>query len=196
MHPTRMAFVAIGTTVAFLAGLAWAGAYFASAGPSASELPHQTIDLPLVASVSTVTNARMSSDFGILSAAPLDHAFAAAITTTTGTTLPAQVAAKTTRATASSGHRTASAVGTAPDKGSNSSTSRPPATSTSPPATIRPPSTPIRATSATTRTSTTVKKAASPGTTILYLETSLSESDDESTDREVVRPRLREDHDG
>ena len=190
MHPTRMAFVAIGTTIAFLAGLAWTGAYFASAGPSASELPHQAIDLPLVASVSTVIEVGMSSDFGIHTPRLLADAFAVPTTTTTATTLPAPAA--TNPATTASGRRPASTTRTVTGAGAapTSSTSRPPAAS------ISPPSTTSRLSSTTTRTpSTTVKKLVSPNTTVLYFETSLPAGDDESTDREVVRPRLREDHD-
>jgi hypothetical protein len=186
-----MAFVAVGTTLAFLAALVWGGAYFASAGPSASELPHASVNLPLVAPMPSLADLSTDTDFATHTArVPAD---ASAVTTTTATDTIVIATAQN---------------GAAPTTGGRSSSRATTTSASAPisilaPTTLAPISTTLR-TTATTRSTvstrvvtatTTATVRVSSGTTQPYFQTSLPLGEEQSTNREVVHPKLREDSD-
>ena len=187
MHPSRMAFVAIGTTVAFLAALVWTGAYFASAGPSDAELPHALIDLPLVAPVQSFTDLGTGADpRPYLALSPIDASTAPTATATT-TTLP--IVAQTNTATTG---RPRTASKTSPPKtASTIPTTASPTTLTAARAILPPTARTTGTSTATTRTTVLV----SSNTTLPYFETTLPLGKETSTEREVVHHKLREDSD-
>jgi hypothetical protein len=191
MQPTRMAFVAVGTTLAFVAALVWGGAYFASAGPSASELPHASVSLPLVTPVQSPADLSTDTDFATHTAQVPTDASAGTTTTATDTTL---ISVAQNGAATAPGDQSSSRTNT-----TTAPAAIPPWTLTTLVATSTPPRTTVTTRStATTRVATATTTATvrvASNTTLPYFQTSLPLGDDESTGREVVRPKLPEDRD-
>jgi hypothetical protein len=202
MHPSRMVFVAIGTTIAFLAALVWAGAYFASTGPSDSELPRARMSVPVataapaysdVGGLGGYTYSYAGTDLSPFDASSAPTSASVTVTTATETDTNLNVASRTNTATTAA--RAESTSRTTAPKPSTVNTMAPRTTTKTTARTILPPTTwTTCAITVTTRTTILVTSNTSKTstTTLPYLQTNLPSGDDNATEREVVRPRLRE----